>query len=66
MSKYLLIGNKSDLKGQRAVTLDEAENLAKSIGASDYVETSAKQNKNVNLAFERLVHQILRKQGEEF
>lgn len=62
---YILIGNKSDLKDQRAVSTEEAESLAETINASNFVETSAKQNKNVDLAFKNLVYQILRKQGEE-
>ncbi len=62
---YVLIGNKADLEDHRAVSKDEGEKLAKSIEASDFIETSAKLNQNVDVAFKKLVHQILRNHGEE-
>ncbi|MBN1802772.1 MAG: GTP-binding protein [Candidatus Lokiarchaeota archaeon] len=62
---YVLIGNKADLEDHRAVSKEEGEQLANSIEASDFIETSAKLNQNVDLAFKKLVHQILRNHGEE-
>jgi Ras-related protein Rab-11A len=61
---YILIGNKIDLKDERAVLLADGEKLAKEIQASDYIETSAKYGENVEKAFENLVFQILKKLGE--
>jgi len=62
---YILIGNKVDLKDQRAVTNEEGTNLAKEINASDFIETSAKYGENVEKAFKNLVFQILRNYGEK-
>jgi Ras-related protein Rab-11A len=61
---YILIGNKIDLKDERAELLADGEKLAKEIQASDYIETSAKYGENVEKAFENLVFQILKKLGE--
>ena len=62
-SAYILIGNKTDLEEQRVVSTEEGEKLAKKIGASIFIETSAKLGKNVETAFNNLVHQILRNYG---
>ncbi len=61
---YLLIGNKTDLSDQRAVSTEDGINFAKEIDASDFIETSAKYGENVNQCFHNLVFQILRKLGE--
>ncbi|MFX1410406.1 MAG: Rab family GTPase [Promethearchaeota archaeon] len=60
---YILIGNKSDLKDQRAVTAEKGKTLAGEIKASDFIETSAKLGENIEEAFSLLVHQILRNHG---
>lgn len=52
----ILIGNKADLS--RAVTREEAEELAKDYGIQ-YYETSAKENKNVDTAFYELAKMAL-------
>ena len=62
---YILIGNKIDLIGQRVVSSEEGKKLADEVKASNYVETSAKLNQNVETAFKNLVHQILRNHGEK-
>jgi len=62
---YILIGNKTDLGEQRVVSKEEGEKLAKKIGASIFIETSAKLGENVETAFKNLVHQILRNYGEK-
>ncbi len=62
---YILIGNKIDLKEQRSVGKEEGEKLAIEIGASTFIETSAKLGMNVEKAFKNLVHQILRNYGEK-
>ncbi len=60
---YILIGNKIDLTDQRMVSAEDGINFAKKINASDYIETSAKSGENAEKAFENLVHQILKLQG---
>ncbi len=62
---YCLIGNKMDLKDQRAVKTIQGERLAEEIRASTFIETSAKFNENVNTAFKKLIYQILRNYGED-
>ena len=49
----ILIANKSDLTYEREVSKNQGEEMAKKFGIK-YVETSAKTDKNVNLAFENL------------
>ncbi|MFX0043712.1 MAG: Rab family GTPase [Candidatus Hodarchaeota archaeon] len=60
---YILIGNKTDLKEQRAVTTEKGKKLAEEINASEFVETSAKLGENIEEAFSLLVHQILKNHG---
>ena len=62
---YVLIGNKMDLKDQRAVKSERGEKLSEEIRASSFIETSAKFNENVEAAFKKLIFQILRNYGEE-
>ena len=56
---FVLIGNKSDLGEQRAVTTDRGKELASKIKASHFIETSAKLGENIEEAFTLLVNQIL-------
>ena len=60
---YILIGNKIDLTDQRMISTEDGINFAKKINASDYIETSAKSGENAEKAFENLVHQVLKLQG---
>lgn len=53
----ILVGNKSDLDSERQVTAAQGRDLAKMLRVS-YVETSAKQRVNVDLAFHELVRII--------
>ena len=53
----VIVGNKADLDAQRQVSYEEGKNLAESFGAA-FVETSAKNNSNVDKAFEALIAQI--------
>jgi len=55
----ILVGNKSDLEGHRQVSYEEGQNLAKSFNCP-FLETSAKQRKNVDEAFFTLLREIRR------
>nr|XP_002122173.1 ras-related protein Rab-43-like [Ciona intestinalis] len=57
----LLIGNKSDKSSERVVDAEEASNAASNWGALDYVETSAKDNSNVDKAFTKIATELLHK-----
>ena len=61
---YLLIGNKIDLNEQRVVNTEEGQDYAKTINAAEFIETSAKEDINVERAFQNLVVQILKNLGE--
>uniref|UniRef100_A0A8D1B2V0 Ras-related protein Rab-42 n=1 Tax=Sus scrofa TaxID=9823 RepID=A0A8D1B2V0_PIG len=54
---FLLVGHKSDLQSMRCVSAQEAEELAASLGMA-FVETSAKNNCNVDLAFNTVADAI--------
>ncbi|XP_004455731.1 ras-related protein Rab-42 [Dasypus novemcinctus] len=54
---FLLVGHKSDLQSTRHVSAQEAEELAASLGMA-FVETSAQNNSNVDLAFNTLADAI--------
>lgn len=53
----MLVGNKSDLAGQRAVATDEAKQFAEKHKLS-FIETSAKDSTNVNDAFVSILTEI--------
>ncbi|XP_006883494.1 PREDICTED: putative Ras-related protein Rab-42 [Elephantulus edwardii] len=55
---FLLVGHKSDLQSARCVSAQEAEELAASLGIMAFVETSARNNSNVDLAFDILADAI--------
>jgi small GTP-binding protein len=55
---FIIIGNKIDLEDERKVSFDEGKRKADENGVQ-YIETSAKDNKNVEIAFETLAIQIL-------
>jgi small GTP-binding protein len=53
----MLVGNKSDLRHLRAVTTEQAAALAEKHGLS-FIETSALDSTNVELAFQRILTEI--------
>ena len=56
----IVVGNKSDLKSHREVRAEEGLQFAQKYGLQ-FIETSAKENKNVSLAFEKSASIILQK-----
>ena len=58
--KKLLVGNKADLTDKRKVTYEEGMELAKQYKI-DFIETSAKNSINVEIAFQNLSKIILEK-----
>ena len=61
---FLLVGNKSDLSGKRAVPLDEALRLADQWKVP-YIETSAKTRLNVDKVFNDLMEEIYKRKKSE-
>mmetsp|Transcript_49717 Transcript_49717/g.57045 ORF Transcript_49717/g.57045 Transcript_49717/m.57045 type:complete len:221 (+) Transcript_49717:47-709(+) len=55
----MVVGNKSDLRHMRAVTKLEGEEYARKKGLG-FVETSAKDSTNVDVAYQRLLSEIHR------
>ncbi|KAL3420016.1 Ras-like protein [Phlyctema vagabunda] len=55
----IVVGNKCDLEGERQVSKQEGEALAKQFGCK-FIETSAKSRTNVDNAFYDLVREIRR------
>lgn len=53
----LLVGNKCDLEGKRQVDYELAKNFADDIGVS-FVETSAKNDTNVDIVFNTMVEEL--------
>mmetsp|Transcript_34956 Transcript_34956/g.53661 ORF Transcript_34956/g.53661 Transcript_34956/m.53661 type:complete len:192 (+) Transcript_34956:3-578(+) len=60
---FLVVGNKSDLEDERAVSMEQAERVVKEdIGDSiEHIETSAKDNVNVTQAFIQLAKEALKR-----
>ena len=56
----ILVGNKSDLIEKRVISYEEAEKLAKEFNIN-YFECSAKTGKNINVAFNDLIEQMVEK-----
>lgn len=59
-SVIMLVGNKSDLESNRAVTQEEAMDYAKENGLM-FMETSALESVNVEQAFDSLINNIFDK-----
>jgi len=57
---FIMVGNKSDLAAERAITKEEAETLAGSLGM-DYYETSAKDGVGINEMIDELSHALLKR-----
>ena len=55
----ILVGNKCDLEGERAVSKEEGQRLARQFNCK-FIETSAKSRQNVDNAFYDLVREIRR------
>ncbi len=58
----LLLGGKSDLKDKNSVTKGEAQSLVKKYRFLDYFECSSKTGQNIDILFETLVKEILKRQ----
>lgn len=55
-----LIGNKADLDNEREVTREEAEEVCNVVPeVLFYLETSAKENMNVELSFVRIAEELM-------
>ena len=61
LENTILIGNKIDLP--RVIDIKYGKQLAKKISASHYLETSAKENIKVDLAFHYLAERILERRS---
>ena len=57
----VIVGNKSDLEEDRAVSRSRAFQVAQSWNNAPYYETSARARRNVDEAFVNLCRQIIRK-----
>lgn len=60
----ILVGNKSDLKLRRMVSQEDAMKLTKEFSIPLYIETSAKDNSNVDQVFNRLIYKAI--DGQNF
>jgi Ras-related protein Ral-A len=59
----LLVGNKCDLAGERAVSIETAQARAAEWGCIGYMETSAKERVNVDKVFYDLMRDIKRRKS---
>ncbi len=55
--KSLLVANKTDLVEERVIPIEEGQKIARELGM-DYIETSVRDDKNVNKAFEMIARSI--------
>ena len=58
----MLVGNKSDLRHLREVTTEEAKAFSEKHGLS-FIETSALDSSNVELAFQNIITEIYHQSG---
>ncbi len=65
-SLSILIGNKADLKKERALTKTQTRRIQEAMHTIDYIETSAKTGQNVNEAFRTLTTRILNITAKKF
>ena len=61
---WALVGNKVDLDSERVITTEEGEKYAKEKGAIGLIETSAKNNLNIDKAFITVIEQFLKLKEE--
>lgn len=61
----ILVGNKNDLEDERQVSKDSGEMKAKEFGIA-FMETSALNGTNIELAFQSLVEEVYNKHHKEF
>jgi len=59
----MLVGNKTDLSDDRAVTIREGRSLARKEGFA-FIETSAKLSTGIDTAFERILEEIYKRMPE--
>lgn len=62
-AQVVLVGNKFDLEAERVVSTERGRRLAGQLGL-EFFESSAKENINVELVFERLVDLILERMSK--
>ena len=55
----MIVGNKCDVGGKRKVSEEEGQNLGKELKCG-WIETSARENRNVAKAFELMIAEIER------
>ena len=60
---FLVLGNKCDLEEERQISNEQAEEFCQGINVN-FIETSAKDNVNVETAFVTLAEQALKRQAE--
>ena len=63
-AKRILVGNMSDKEKERKVTRERGHELADQLG-SEFIETSAKDNSNVEKVFQLLLESILKEKADE-
>lgn len=62
---FMVIGNKLDIEDEgRAVSFNELEAFCEDNGAMGYMETSAKENMNVEQSFMQLAAKALKRQTD--
>ena len=54
-----VLANKSDLKDERVVTIEEGKRVAENLGAIEFWETSAKTGENVQTVFNNIAARLL-------
>lgn len=62
-AQVVLVGNKCDMEDERVVSTERGKQLSDALGL-EFFETSAKENLNVKIVFERLVDIICDKMSE--
>jgi len=56
---FVLVGNKADLASKKVISDEVGKKYAKTLGAIDYIETSAKTGQKVEDAFEKIIKNVI-------
>jgi Ras-related protein Rab-8A len=59
----VLVGNKADMESRRSVSAEEGKELADSVGATQFFETSCRSGDNVTRVYQDLAESVMKRRN---